>query len=1766
MANSQTQPLEAYASRVGKLSIDDFLMPTTTTQARPAEVVNVVLDLDDDESDCSTQVLVRPTKQSQMEVQVQSAKPEKRFQLTLDDFLNPVRSISMPTMVHEMVATTLNLNDVTLVNQDDVGETVELSDEDFNATLLSSLADWQMSDDDLDCAVRKTIWPQINASQYRPAGSEMERMKTNVEAIKLLRRLQAEKSAPTEEQTAKLLSYCGWGGLARILGPEESLASNTKNLRAELNSLTNEEEFRAMSASVTSAFFTDPDIVASVWRAIQHMGFKGGRICEPSGGVGTFLMGMPREIALRSDITAVELDKITSQILQTCFEPYGVQVHACGLEDAKIPGGFYDLVVGNVPFGNYQTGDTSRSSYSDWSIHNWFLAKSIELVRPGGLVVVLSSRYSMDAKAGKHREWLAHRADLLGAIRLPTMTFKDSANTEAVTDLLVFKRKEMPDFTASPVWTAITDTPQSLMAPGEANWKWSRYGSNKEVVQINAYYAKNAQGVIGKLKSESGQFGPVTVPVFDGNMEDLSQRVDVVLQQLVEKDVYKAASGLSEVLPVSTFVRYENLLGAQPGSFVLSKGRICLSEGEELLDVDDVYKGTSRKRLIGMMDIRDKAIETINHQAVSDDDNRLVQLQRQLNSLYDNFVSQCGAISTTANARLMRSDPSWPIMLALEIWDEEEQKAIKADIFHKRTVGKIELPQKVDNVKDAMLISLAAYGKIVLKDMAIRTGRPVMEVVNDMKNEGLAYRDPALARWVPADEYLSGNIREKIAAAQAAGPAYTDNVQSLATVLPKDLGPAEVEVRLGASWVPTEIIKQFAFELVNHTGREDSLKVSYDSQTATWSLDTSWRLENFGDRSAQTIKWGTSSRCALELLQGALNQQPPTVSYTIDGKTHTDVKRTLEAREKWQAIRDHFRQWVYRDDDRRDKLLRIYNDTFNQIVPRKFDGAHLHLPGMSAAVKPYPFQKDVIWRIVVNGNTLLAHAVGAGKTLEMLAASMELRRLGKARKPLHVVLNHCLEQYTSEALRLYPQAKVLMATKNDLVGDKRRTFVARVATGDWDMVVMTQATFQSLMLSPEKQMEFIRQQTSELRASLAQTKDRGAKRGIKEMERRMADYEAKLKKHVENALSDKDAVYFDHLGIDALFIDEAHVYKNLGRASKMPRIAGLPNTASQRAFDVFMKTRLIMEQRGGAQENVIFATATPVSNSLAETYTMQYYLQPQTLKKYGIYEFDAWSSNFGEAVTGLELAPDGSGFRTNTRYARFSNLPELMAIFKEVADIKTKSMLKLPTPPIIGGGPRTVVVKPSEALKELTQKLVERAEKVRQGGVDPKVDNMLAITNDGRRAALDLRLVVPTMPAEPGCKLEAAAANIFRIWEDGKVKRLTQLVFSDIGTPGAPGFSVYEDLRDRLIKLGIPLEDIVFIHDHDSDTAKAKLFKKVRDGAVRILMGSTEKLGTGTNVQTRLVAVHQLDAPWRPSDVEQRDGRADRQGNMCENIELWRYLTEGSFDAYSWQTLACKAKFIEQIMTAGQGLRSVEDLSMTAMTYAEIKALASGNPLVIEKAEIDIKVQKLTLSLDHWEQDRWRTSRRNAEIKARLAYIEKALPLLEKDVAAVKQAVNADFKPSGELMTQAVSGVTGPKAIGVAFKTASGFKIEQEVGAIGEFVLFAAPIFKRFELQVKAPYSGITIEARRPEMFDLDGVGMSAYAAIKSFEAYPAKFHAEMVAKREELARGEGFLQDDFPSRDELNAALRRQNEIEQSLDLDKDTDGTAAMQQESPE
>lgn len=1011
---------------------------------------------------------------------------------------------------------------------------------DLNDPLLAAWTNG--SSEDEDYASRKVLWPHIEPGDLTPATGVQQRIADNVAAIRLMQTLAANKTTPTVEEMKQLLRYSGWGGAARVFSPDGSGPHKLSAQRDELQRLCTPEQFAAMQASVNTAFYTPPQLVSALWKIVEHLGFEGGRVIEPASGVGHVIVGMPHALARRSSLTAVEVDPTSAAIVETCFAPYGLQVHACGLEDARqLPLGFYDLAITNVPFGDFKTNDTSKAPYAQWNIHNWFLGKSLELVRPGGLVAAITTHSTLDSMGHKHRKWLSAHAELVAAFRLPAMAFKDFANTEAVTDILVFKRRELPDFSATPGWLEADAAPQSLFAVGQQATMigYSHGRQQTKQAQINNHFIRDARFMVGQLEWQTGPHGPEAVPVFSGTMDDLGARLDALIEQL-PGGIYVPAVAELIAPACEPMARYANLEGAQPGAFVVSGGRICICEGAELLDLDSMYTGTARKRLLGMIEIRNAAVAAIEHQAKSEDDIELKRLQAHLNRTYDAFVAQLGSLTTAANSRVMQSDPNWPLLLALEVWDEDAETVTKADIFTKRTVGTPEIPTEVDSVKDAMLISLSVHGCINLGDMAQRMRKPVQDVIDQMREGAIACRDPVLARWVPADEYLSGNIRQKIAQAKAAGPAYEVNVPALEAVVPPDLGPAEVEARLGAPWIPCVTVTQFASELVDD--KQGQVAVTYDASTATWSVKAnSWRLEYVGQRALQTMKWGTDDRCALTLLEAALNQQPPTITKKVGESTVVDAARTFAAREKWQAIRDEFRMWAYRDEARRDQLLRIYNDTFNQVRVREFDGSHLHLPGLTKSVTPMAHQKNAIWRILVAGNTLLAHAVGAGKTLVMVAASIELRRLGKARKPVHVVPNHMLSSYSAEAIRLYPQARLLMASKADLAGDKRRQFVARIATGDWDLVVMTQSTFERLELSPEVQETFVEQVLNEARVMLDLAKDSGAKRSIKEIEKRMKEQEAKVRRAAETDADSQNVVWFEELGADWILLDEVPV-------------------------------------------------------------------------------------------------------------------------------------------------------------------------------------------------------------------------------------------------------------------------------------------------------------------------------------------------------------------------------------------------------------------------------------------------------------------------------------------------------------------------------------------------------------------------------------------------------------------------------------------------
>jgi N12 class adenine-specific DNA methylase len=1605
-------------------------------------------------------------------------------------------------------------------------------------------------------------WPQFDPARFATGKSVLDRVEQNIAAVELMHKLRDDPTLITDDDRHQLLSYSGWGGAARMFEdlPGNSLAPQRKRFQG----LVSEEEFASARASVTSAYYTDPVVIRTMWQIVRQLGFTGGRMIEPAGGTGLFLANMPAELAQQSEITAVELDKVSAKLMELVFGGLGVHVHNSPIEKAPVPHGFFDLAISNVPFGDHKSLETSKVGYSEWAIHNYFIGKAIDLVRPGGLVAVITSSFTMDSKGSSHRDWINAHAELLGAIRLPDTAFKQSAATEVVTDILVFKKREAPKFTAVNLWKNLDDAPEQMMRPGQNRNTYYQGRTITRSQSINEWYAAKPHMLIGELVYESGMYGADTLKAkFGGSAQEFEERLQQAVKQLptaVYEPAKTAVAGPTSLLLQTVQATSK----VKPGGFIVHEGRICISQDDfNWIDLDDAYTGKARERLLGLIGLKETSKKLLQAQIESDADADFKQFQLELNIRYDAFIAKHGFVADKANVKVFRTDPDCPLVLSLEQYDENTETYCKADIFSKRTAGKITPPAHVENVKDAMLVSLSVHGRINIGDMAMRMGKPAKQVVQEMRNDGLAYMDSEDHVWKPADEYLSGNIRHKIEAATAAGKKYVENVGALKAVLPEDLGPADVEIRLGAPWVPVDVVEQFIRELVDlKPSSYQDVHVAYNANAATWSVtnrDSNRRY--LGDHVLNNVRWGTSARCAVTLVEAALNQVPPKITKTVDDKTVVDRAATLEAREKFEAIRQEFKAWAYRDDDRRDRLLRIYNDEFNQIVERKFDGSHLALYGMSLVITPYKSQMDAIWRMVSGGNTLLAHAVGAGKTFIMIAAVMEMRRLGKANKPLLVTPNHLLHQFVGDCVRFYPNAKVLMASKEDFQGDRRREFVSRIACGDWDAVVMTHSTFERIATSPDATQGFVDELCEQVRNSLGMAEERNAKRTVKQCEKQIKALEAKIERAFNQSDKD-DVVYFDQLGIDYICIDEAQAVKNLMRVSKMPSIAGLSNAASNRAFDAWVKTSLIMQARGHKEEGVTFASATPISNSVAEAFTMQKFLQPYTLKRMGLYEFDAWAATFGEAVQSMEISPDGGGYRLATRFSRFTNVPDLMAIFRMVADIRTRSMLNLPCPQVKGGKATVISSEPSLALKEYTQALVERADKIRSGQVKPEEDNMLAVTNCGRKAALDMRLIVPSMPFDTNGKVAKAVENIMRIWHETADKRGTQILFCDLSTPQSVGFSVYDDLRQRLIDAGMPAHEIAFIHDHDSDTAKDVLFRQVRAGRVRLLMGSTLKLGVGTNVQRRLKAVHQLDAPWRPDSVEQRDGRGLRVGNMWDEIELLRYVTTESFDSYSWMLLETKARFIEQVMTAPRGMRSVEDVAMGALSYAEIKAIASGNPLVLEKATVDAQVAKYSMLRSSWEQNRWLLKIKLDEDRKMLAKLQATQAAVEQDARIISQELETGltFKTAVQVKGMDYATLNLQQRIGSTLLAVSKSPVlsEQRVGTISSMDIVVSRYDGIDVKLVSRSDPGLYYRVRRQgtPIYDVFGTGKLITDLVESLVTQPTLRAQRMEHLRKECANMDANGNEVYEHESKLTELIRRQRSIEAELDLDKSEAG----------
>ena len=1378
-------------------------------------------------------------------------------------------------------------------------------------------------------------------------GGAKQKYARNIEAIRTLFKLeQAHRGATTEEQQV-LSQYVGWGGLADAFDPSKD--SWAKEY-AELKGLLSEDEYAAARSSTLNAHYTSPTVIRSIYNAVERMGFQSGNILEPSMGVGNFFGMLPGSMA-DSRLYGVELDSITGRIAKKLYPQADITVAGFETTDRR---DFYDLAVGNVPFGQYKVNDKAYNKLG-FSIHNYFFAKAIDQVRPGGIVAFVTSRYTMDSKDSTARKHMAERADLLGAIRLPNNAFRANAGTDVVSDIIFLQKRDRP---------------------ADIEPAWVQIGKTEDGFAINQYFVDHPEMVLGELTTESTQYGreELTVAPLEGTSlaYQLAEAVQHIEGQYAEVEV--------ETPDIADAENEKHILPADPEVknffYTVVDGEVFYRENSVMTQVE--LSDTAKGRVTGMVELRQIVNELIDQQLNDFPDEDIKATQERLNTAYDAFTAKYGLLNDRRNGRLFEQDSSYYLLCSLENLDEQGQLKSKAAMFTKRTIRPERTVTSVDTPSEALAVSIGEHGKVDLPYMTELLGTPGEYGRITTELSGVIFKDPAAdptdpeAGWQMADEYLSGDVRAKLRMAQFAAetnPEFSINVDALTKAQPRELEASEIDVRLGATWLSPDIIQKFmteTFQLPYYL--RHAVKVRYSPYTAEWRVEGKTATGRGDIISSET--YGTSRANAYKILEETLNLKDVRIYDTIedaDGKPKRvlNKRETMLAQQKQQVIKDAFANWIWQDPQRRIALVKQYNELFNSTRPREYDGSHIKFVGMNPEITLREHQRNAIAHVLYGGNTLLAHEVGAGKTYEMAASAMEAKRLGLCQKSLFVVPNHLTEQWASEFLNLYPNAKLLVARRKDFETANRKKFCARIATGDYDAVIIGHSQFERIPLSFERQERIIQEQIYETLAAINELKvHAGENFSIKQMEKTRKTLETKLEKLRSDERKD-DVITFEQLGVDRLFVDESHFYKNLFLTTKMRNVAGLSTSEAQKSSDMFGKCRYLDEITGG--RGVVFATGTPVSNSMTELYTVMRYLQYSTLQQKKLTHFDCWASTFGETTTAIELAPEGTGYRARTRFAKFFNLPELMSMFKEVADIKTSDQLHLPVPVAKF---ETVVAKPSEIQKEMVQELSKRAADIHSGIVDASVDNMLCVTNDGRKIGLDVRLMNPMLPDDPNSKLNVCVQNVLKIWEDGKDQKLTQLLFCDLSTPKNDGnFNVYDDIRKKLIAAGVPENEIEFIHNADTEAKKAALFSKVRSGDVRVLLGSTAKMGAGTNVQSRLVAVHHLDVGWKPSDMTQRNGRIIRQGNMNKEVKVFNYVTEGTFDSYLFQTLENKQRFISQIMTSKSPVRSCEDVDEQALSYAEIKALCAGNPLIKEKMDLDVQVAKLkVLKADHQSQ------------------------------------------------------------------------------------------------------------------------------------------------------------------------------------------------------
>ena len=1575
---------------------------------------------------------------------------------------------------------------------------------------------------DVPMADRHTF--NLRENEVETVGKK-ERFRRNIMAIQLLKKCQEENRFATPEEQIILSKYVGWGGLSEAFD-ENNSAWATEYL--ELSSVLTPEEYASARESTLTAFYTPPEVITAIYKAMEQMGFKEGNLLEPSCGIGNFI-GMLPDTMQDSKIYGVELDTISAGIAQQLYQK--TTIAAQGFEETNLPDSFFDGVVGNVPFGDFKVSD-KRYDKHKFLIHDYFFAKSLDKLRPGGVMALVTSKGTMDKETLAVRKYIAQRAELLGAIRLPNNTFKGNAGTEVVSDILILQKRDR----------LIDIEPD-----------WVHLDTDENGIKMNSYFVQHPEMILGEMKMVSGRFGMEAACVPYENADLAAQLDEAVANIHGEITEYETEEELEEE---------DNSIPADPTvrnfSYTLVDDKIYYRENSRMTPVE--VSATAENRIKGMIAIRNSVRTLIELQTEDYPDSEIKAEQERLNRLYDTFLGKYGLINSRANTSAFSQDSSFSLLSALEIIGEDGELERKADMFSKRTIKPHTPVTSVDTASEALAVSLGEKATIDMDYMMGISGKSENEIFEDLKgviflNPLYEYGNSYEPKYLMADEYLSGNVREKLRIAKNSAELYPKdykvNVEALQKVQPKDLTASEISVRLGATWLPPDDVQEFIFHLLE-TPRyaQWNIKVHFSPFTSEWNIEG--KSYDKGNVRAYNT-YGTSRINAYKIIEETLNLKDVRIFDYIEDdegrkKAVLNKKETAIAQSKQEMIKQEFQDWIWSDPERRERLCKSYNEKFNSVRPREYDGSHIIFNGMNPEIELREHQKNAVAHILYGGNTLLAHAVGAGKTFEMVAAAQESKRLGLCNKSLFVVPNHLTEQWAAEYLQLYPAANILVATKKDFETKNRKKFCGRIATGDYDAVIIGHSQFEKIPMSIERQRAILEQQLEEITGGIAELKrNRGENFSIKQLEKSKKSIRQKLDKLNDQTKKD-DVVTFEELGVDRLFVDESHYYKNLYLYTKMRNVGGIAQTEAQKSSDLFMKCRYLDEITGG--RGTVFATGTPISNSMVELYTIQRYLQYSTLVKNGLQHFDAWASTFGETITAVELTPEGTGYRAKTRFAKFYNLPELMAMFKEIADIKTADMLNLPVPE---AKYHNIAVKPSEMQKEMVASLAERAEQVRGGGVDSSVDNMLKITNDGRKLALDQRMLNDMLPDFEGSKINACVDNIYRIWAENTDKKSAQLVFCDLSTPKNDGtFSVYNDIRKKLIERGIPESEVKFIHEADTDMKKKELFQKTRKGEVRVLLGSTQKMGAGTNVQDKLIALHDVDCPWRPSDLEQRSGRIVRQGNENPQVDIYRYVTEQTFDAYLYQLVEGKQKFASQIMTSKSPVRSAEDIDETALSYAEIKMLATGNPYIKEKMDLDIQVQKLKMLKSNFLSEKYGLEDKVIKFyPQQIAYLKSRVEGLTKDVETAKlHPKPIDEQPLG--MTLSGVSYSEKAEAGQAIINACKSMNSPDAIPLGEYRGFQMELYfdtvqRNYVVKLKGETSRDV-----PLGDDSHGNIVRIDNGIERFEETLAdtKNSLENTEKQFETAKQE--IEKPFAKEEELKAKTARLDELNILLNMDK--------------